>query len=43
MRGCLRAPELGEIASRIGAGRRVVIKDGPWRKDNILKTISNDE
>ena len=30
------AKELGAIAASLGAGRRVIVKDGPWWKPDIL-------
>ena len=36
------ADELGSIAGRIGAGKRVVIKDGPWWSENILDILSRE-
>lgn len=33
------AEELGALAQQIGMGKLVVIKDGPWWKENILEII----
>lgn len=33
------AEELGALAQKIGTGKRVIIKDGPWWKEDVLEAM----
>ena len=37
------AKELGELAARIGSGRRPQISDGPWWGENIIEQLGRTD